>query len=119
MGFLYRAFQGGEESLLEDIVRNLGYVLSAKRGASDYLPYFGLSEPIHGSPEAAVEAFSKEVRSTIQRYEPRVTVLEIETMSEGRPKLVVQLELKSTGEAMTLAIDRDGTTRLSDEEEVH
>lgn len=119
MGFLYRKFQGGEETEQEDILRNLGYVLAAKREDSSHFPDFGLGEPIHGSPEAAIEAFSAEIRASIARYEPRVRVVEIEVLGdEGPPRLGVHLELRRTGERLSLAVDRDsGASVWSGEEE--
>ncbi len=107
MGFLYRKFVGGCESELEDIQRNLGYILGAKRDGSAYFPDFGLSEPTHVTLEEALSQYACELRQTIGRYEPRVVVGEIDEVysDDGRVSLQMGLTLRRTGERLDLAIE--------------
>lgn len=111
MGFLHRKFEGGKESQLEDILRNLHYILHSKRDASPFLADFGLSEPVHSSAEEALLRFSEELSSSIARYEPRVEVVEVEEVHErDRPALAVQLRLRRTQELLALTVDPRGRT---------
>jgi len=107
MGFLYRKFVGGEESMQEDIKRNLGYIFSAKRDGSAYFPDFGLSEPTHATLEMALANYAKELRQTIGRYEPRVVVDEIDEIyaDDGQVSLQVGLLLRQTGERFALNVE--------------
>lgn len=121
MGFLYREFQHGEETEEEDILRNLAYILESKEDSSAYFPDFGLGEPIHTSAEESMLRYAERIRAAIERYEPRVRVAEIEERHDGdRPGLDVQLELRSSGSRLSLAVDpRSRSVRWSvpDEEE--
>jgi predicted component of type VI protein secretion system len=105
MGLLYRKFLRGQETLLQEVQRNLGYLLSAKRGAASFLPDFGLSETGFRTPEEMLLRLSEEIRENIRRYEPRVEVTEIEEDhggEDGRPSLVVHCRLKATQESLSL-----------------
>ena len=105
MGFLDRHFLGQtEESESDDIVRNLKYIFSAKRGASTYFPDFGLSEPHHRSIEEGIARFSEEIRSSVARYEPRVHIREIEEIYDdsGRIQLQLHLEIRKSHEKLSL-----------------
>ena len=107
MGFLYRKFVGGSETALEDIQRNLTYILTAKRGGSAFFPDFGLSEPTHATLETALARYNEELRQTIARYEPRVRVDEVDEVyaEDGKVSLQVTLTLPRSGERIELAVD--------------
>lgn len=107
MGFLFRKFQGGEETELEDIQRNLRHLLEAKRDGSAHFPDFGLSEPTHASVEQALLQYGTELRQTIGRYEPRVRVEELEEVydDDGRASLALILSLRRTNERLSLVVD--------------
>jgi predicted component of type VI protein secretion system len=108
MGFLYRKFLGGQETLMEDVQRNLSYLLRAKRGAASFLPDFGLSETGFRTTEEMLTRLSAEIRENLARYEPRVELLEIEEdydTEDGHPRLVVHCRLKSTQEPLSLVLE--------------
>lgn len=107
MGFLYRKFVGGEETELECVLRNLRYVLGARRGAASVLPDFGLSALAPRTPEGLFEWMNHEVREVITRYEPRVEIvaLEEEYDDDGRPNLKLHLRMRSTQEDLRLLLD--------------
>jgi len=107
MGFLYRKFLGGTETELESVVRNLRYVLSARRGAASVLPDFGLSALAPRTPEGLYEWMDHEVRQCIIRYEPRVEIIALEEDydDDGRPNLRLHLRLLSTQEDLRLMLD--------------
>ncbi|MEO1234322.1 MAG: GPW/gp25 family protein [Myxococcota bacterium] len=113
LGFLHRKFEGGEESQLEDILRNLNYIVHSKRDASPFLADFGLSEPVHSSIEEALLRFSEELASSIARYEPRVELVEIEEIYEReRTALAVHLRLRRSQALIALTVDpRERTLR--------
>jgi predicted component of type VI protein secretion system len=108
MGLLHRKFMKGEETLLQEVHRNLGYLLRAKRGAASFLPGFGLSETGFRTPEEMLLRLSEEIRENIRLHEPRVEVTEIEEDhggEGGRPRLVVHCQLKATREPLSLVLD--------------
>jgi predicted component of type VI protein secretion system len=108
MGLLYRKFLGGQETLQQEVQRNLGYLLRAKRGAASFLPDFGLSETGFRTPEEMLTGLTAELRETIGRYEPRVEVTEIEEVydeQDGRPRLVVHCRLRATREPLSVVFD--------------
>jgi predicted component of type VI protein secretion system len=108
MGFLHRKFLKGQETPLEDVLRNLGYLLRAKRGAASFLPGFGLTETGFRTAEEMLTQLSEEIRENIRLYEPRVEVTEIEEDYDdegGHPRLVVHCRLKGTQEPLSVVLD--------------
>jgi predicted component of type VI protein secretion system len=107
MGFLHRKFLGVEETLTEDVLRNLGNLLRAKRGAASVLPSFGLTETGFRTAAEMLTQLTQEIRENIALYEPRVEVTEIEqgTASDGRPCLVVHCRLRGTQEALSVVFE--------------
>jgi predicted component of type VI protein secretion system len=106
--FLHRHFvRDAPRTELEDVVRNLGYVLGAKEGCGSFLRGFGLSETGYRTPEQMLVDLSKELRVAIGSYEPRVEIVEIEEVygDDGRVSLAVHCRLRSTGERLGLAVD--------------
>jgi predicted component of type VI protein secretion system len=116
MGFLHRKFLGVTETPREAVLRNLGHLLQAKRGAASLLPGFGLTETGFRSDAERVAGLSSEVRETLARYEPRVEVLEIEEAPApegGAPGLLVSLVFRDTREAVDLLLE-PGSGRLTE-----
>ncbi|MCY1078677.1 GPW/gp25 family protein [Archangium lansingense] len=108
MSFLSRRFLGREETLLEEVLRNLHHLLNAKRGAASFLPGFGLSETGFRTAEEMLGQLGAEIRENIRLYEPRVEVTEIEEDYEGengRLRLVVHCRLRHTAEPLSVLID--------------
>src|SRR5689334_16799331 len=103
MGFLYKKFLGGEESELEDVIRNLGYLFGTKRGSGSFLRDFGLSETGYRTPEEMIEGVSHEIRESIKRYEPRVNVVEIEEIEGERgSRLAIHCTLKGSDQKLKI-----------------
>ncbi|RKH12223.1 hypothetical protein D7Y13_23435 [Corallococcus praedator] len=114
MGFLHRKFLGVMETPREAVLRNLGHLLQAKRGAASLLPGFGLTETGFRSDAERVAGLSAEIRETLACYEPRVEVVEINeepARAGGAPGLVVRLRLRGSLEPMELLLD-PGSRRL-------
>jgi predicted component of type VI protein secretion system len=108
MSFLSRKFLGRQETLLEEVLRNLHHLLSAKRGAASFLPGFGLSETGFRTAEEMLGQLGAEIRENIRLYEPRVEVTEVEEDYEGesgRLRLVVHCRLRHTAEPLSLLVD--------------
>ena len=114
MGFLHRKFLGLQETPLEDVRRNLGHLLHAKRGSAWVLPGFGLTETGFRSNAERLSQLSEEIRETILRYESRVEGVEITeepSDEDGRTQLVLHLRLKAwasgpgRGESLSLVLD--------------
>ncbi len=108
MSFLSRKFLRRQDSLLEDVLRNLGHLLRAKRGAASFLPDFGLSETGFRTAEEMLRQLGTEIRENILRYEPRVELTEIEEDYDGpggHPRLVVHCRLRGSAEPLCLVLD--------------
>jgi phage baseplate assembly protein W len=108
--FLHKHFVGGQEGVteLDDIVRNLGFVLKTKRGCGYFLENFGLSDVGYRTPEEMVKALTAELEENIRLYEPRVVVGEIEEEYDDagqRTRLVVALKVRDAGERLAIVID--------------
>ncbi|NOK18754.1 GPW/gp25 family protein [Corallococcus carmarthensis] len=114
MGFLHRKFLGVVETPREAVLRNLGHLLRAKRGAASVLPGFGLTETGFRSDAERLAGLGLEIRETLTRYEPRVEVVSIEeapAKESGAPGLVVHLLLRDSREPMDLLLE-PGSRRL-------
>ncbi|XXF80708.1 GPW/gp25 family protein [Myxococcaceae bacterium GXIMD 01537] len=108
MGFMHRKFLGGQETHLEDVLRNLGYLLRAKRGAASFLPTFGLTETGFRTAEEMLVKLTEEIRENIRLYEPRVELTEIEEDHDGEnghPRLIVHCRLKASQQPVSLVVD--------------
>jgi predicted component of type VI protein secretion system len=106
--FLYKHFvRGPKTSLLDDITRNINYVLNTKRGYGYFLESFGLSDIGFRTTEEMVTLISAEIKENLRLYEPRVEVKGVdEVYEEGkRPRLVVSLRLRGHDEKLELVVD--------------
>jgi predicted component of type VI protein secretion system len=106
--FLHKHFvphKAGSE--LDDIVRNLGYVLRAKNGCGSFLEGFGISETGYRTPEEMITQLSQEIRDAVGRYEPRVEIVEIEEDYDerGTVRLSVSFRVRHSDELLRLAFD--------------
>jgi predicted component of type VI protein secretion system len=108
MGFLYQKFLRQPETPLEDILRNIGYLLRAKRGASSFLRHFGLTETGFRTSEEMLNTLSQEIKESLALHEPRVEVTEIEEDypdDDPRPRLLVHCRLKESQRKLSLVLD--------------
>jgi phage baseplate assembly protein W len=107
--FLYKNFVGGAEaSEVEDVIRNLRFVLGTKRGSGYFLKTFGLTDVGYRTQEEMVVALMAELEENIRLYEPRVELIEIDEEHDeegGRARLEVSLRLRSTEEQVRLVVD--------------
>ena len=105
--FLYKHFiKGHEATELDDVIRNLNYILTTRRGYGYFLENYGLSDTNFRTTEEMVVKLSDEISETIRLYEPRVELLEIDEMYDGdRPRLVVKLRLREHREKLKLVVD--------------
>ena len=99
--------EAGGASELEDVLVNLRHVLSTKRGSGHFLPDFGLTETGYRTQEEMVVELTRELKENIQRYEPRIKLVEIDDDYDdrGKARMVVHCELRSSGESFSFAID--------------
>jgi hypothetical protein len=108
--FLYKHFLGPEHagSEVEDIARNLAFVLKTKRGCGYFLQNFGLSEVGHRTPEEMVVGLTAEIEENIRLFEPRVVVVGVDEeygSDGGRTKLVVMLRPRDAKERLSIVVD--------------
>ena len=112
MSFLKRfdsADQLAVESPVEPVLRNLRHILNAKRGYGSILEDFGIADLSHcASREALVEILTEQIRQTIERYEPRVTILDVIAAPNERPSqisMVLTCVLKAEQASFDLVFD--------------
>ena len=107
--FLHKHFVPGDKSTeLEDIVRNLGYVLRTKRGCGYFLSSYGLSDSGYRTPEEMVEGMGREIAENIRLFEPRVELVDLDEVYDDdgrRATLIVNLRPRSTADNLRLVID--------------
>lgn len=105
--FLRKHFSDEPEGTeMDDIIRNLGYVLSTKRGYGYFLESFGLTDTGFRTTEEMVLSMSKEISENIRLYEPRVELIDIDEVYEnGRTRLVVNLRLRDKTEKLRMVVD--------------
>ena len=107
--FLRKHFlDGATLSPLEDIMQNLRWIFSTRRGSGYFLEDFGVSDVGFRTPAEMVVATTSEIRHNIRMYEPRVEVIDIdEDWDEvtNQPKLIVRLRLRDQKEKLNIVVD--------------
>lgn len=105
---------------MEDIVRNLNYILKTKRGAGHFLDTFGLTDTGHRTAEEMIVRLTDELTQNVTLYEPRVEIVDIDEDYDedtNRVRLTVACRAKESGDMVLIALDPSGqmidvTTRL-------
>lgn len=110
--FLHKHFIAGqgdaEEGELEDIVRNLNFVLKTKRGTGYFLPTFGLSDVGFRTPGEMITILTQEITENVRLYEPRVELVDVdeEHDDEGhRVHLIVNMKLRNASDLLQIVVD--------------
>jgi len=105
--FLYKHFVGGPNvGEMDDIVRNLGLVLSTKRGCGYFLESFGLTDTGFRTTAEMVTTMTQEIEENVRLYEQRVELVNIdERYSDGRVRLIVNLRVRDRQEKLTLTVN--------------
>lgn len=85
--------RSGRVEDVQDIVENLNRVLNTKKGFGYWLPDFGIGDyNVYRGREHIVRTLVAEIRTNVERYEPRVridVVEEVESTSPFRIKFQV------------------------------
>jgi hypothetical protein len=105
--FLYKHFVGGKDtSETDDIIRNLGYILSSKRDVAYFLRNFGLTDTGFRTTAEMVQTMTKEIEENVRLYEQRVELVAIkEDYSTGRAKLIIDLRVRDKKEKLKLTVN--------------
>jgi phage baseplate assembly protein W len=107
--FLRKHFlDGATLTPLEDIMQNLRWIFSTRRGSGYFLEDFGVSDVGFRTPAEMVVATSNEIRHNIRMYEPRVEVIDIDEDWDdvtNQPKLIVRLRLRGQKEKLNVVVD--------------
>lgn len=107
--FLRKHFLDGEpQSSFEDIMQNLRWIFSTRRGAGYFLDDFGVSDIGFRTAEEMIVALTAEIRENIRRYEPRVELIDIDEDWDDlgkRSKLTVRLRLRDRAEKLEVVVD--------------
>ena len=110
--FLQRHFVNVKISELDDIERNLDFVLRSKRGASHDFNAMGLPDIHFRTSEEAVNTLKVAVPDLIARLETRLEVVKVDDDFDenGRPFVTVNCVQRSTGAPFDIVID--GSTSI-------
>ncbi len=105
--FLYKHFVGGRDlHEIDDIVRNLGFILSTKRGYGYFLESFGLTDTGFRTTSEMVTTITKDIEENVRLYEQRVELINIdERYTNGRARLIVNLRVREGREKLMLTVD--------------
>jgi len=105
--FLYKHFvPGSSTSELDDIIRNLGFILVTKRGFGYFLESFGLTDAGFRTMEEMVTTMTRELEENIRLYEPRVQLVDIdEEYVDDRARLLVNLRMRDSSEKLKLTVN--------------
>jgi phage baseplate assembly protein W len=111
--FLTKHFLGIKSDEADDIRRNLGFVLSTKRGSGYFLQNFGLSDVAFRTPEEAVTKLTEELEENIRLYEPRVALVKVNEVYDDdgrRVRLVAVLRRRESRELLKLVVNLESRT---------
>ena len=105
--FLQRHFLKVKTTELEDIERNLAFVLRSKRGASHDFNAMGLPDMHFRTADEAVNTLKIAVPELIERHESRLEVINVDDDFDdnGRPFVTVQCRQRSTGAPIDIVVD--------------
>ncbi len=105
--FLYKHFVGGpNRGEMDDIIRNLGFILTTKRGCGYFLESFGVTDTGFRTTAEMVATMTRDIEENVRLYEQRVELLDIdERYPGGRARLIVNLRLRDGQERLTLTVD--------------
>ena len=97
-----------ELSLLEDVMQNLRWIFSTRRGSGYFLDDFGVSDVGFRTPAEMIVTMTDEIRQNIRLYEPRVEVIDVDEdwdESGKRSKLIVRLRVRDRKEKLEVVVD--------------
>lgn len=107
--FLRKHFLGGEKlSVLDDVMENLRWIFSTRRGSGYFLDDFGVSDAGFRTPAEMVVSMTEEIRQNIRLYEPRVEVIDVDEDWDDagkQSKLTVRLRLRDAKEKLEIVVD--------------
>jgi predicted component of type VI protein secretion system len=92
---------------VRDVVANLDVLLGTRRGVGHVLPDFGFTQSGNWNAEGLITQYTTELRENVARYEPRLTILDVdgEPGEDGRPELVVEARITGAAGEWVIAID--------------
>ena len=103
----------GTDSLIESVIKNLSHVLNTRRDYGSFLSDFGIDDLSHcSSRDALIELLTDRVRTCIERYEPRVEILDINAEPDESPmrvSMVLSCRIIDSRTAFDLTFDTAGS----------
>ena len=92
-----RTIEENTEALARSVLRHLQRMLNTRHGFSETLPDFGLpdiADLFHSGGDAA-GVLRKAIRTTIEKYEPRLRNVRIEAVEGDGDALALRFEIKA------------------------
>jgi type VI secretion system protein len=111
--FLGRLAQLPRERVLDEIVRNLGFVLNTRKACGSVLPDFGLGDyEREVNTHHAVETLRGELLGAVRRHEPRVDEPSVRLLGRyGYNMVRFEILGRVDGQACGFGVDINTTTR--------
>ena len=107
--FLRKHFlDGATLTVLEDVMQNLRWIFSTRRGSGFFLDDFGVADAGFRTPAEMVVSMTDEIKQNIRLYEPRVEVIDVDEDWDDagkQSKLVVRLRLRDRKEKLEVVVD--------------
>jgi phage baseplate assembly protein W len=107
--FLRKHFlDGAQLTVLEDVMQNLRWIFSTRRGSGYFLDDFGVGDVGFRTPAEMVVSMTEEIRQNIRVYEPRVEVIDVDEDWDDagkQPKLILRLRLRDQKEKLEVVVD--------------
>ncbi len=98
-----------DDDEIASIIDNVNNMLNTKRGYGFFLQDFGLSDHHHlSSCEDISEMITREISENIERFEPRIELINVETIKDDRLfRLSFRIDcvLRNNGASLKLFLD--------------
>lgn len=102
-----RTMNGGDsQAVIKSIIDNLNYVLNTKKGYGSFISDFGIRDMNeYSSRDQLAVAIMEEVRSNIDKFEPRLQIVDItieNTRDPFRIAFKIECRLKDTQKSLLM-----------------
>lgn len=114
--FLHRKFLGAPAiSEFDDVLRNVRYILEARRGAAWFREDFGLATEGCSTRQELVSVLRQQIRETLTRYEPRLEIVEVDEDhdDDGQVRLVVRCRVRGDGRSLIVSQRPGGVAHVA------
>lgn len=97
----------GPDGSAREIAQSLQLIVATRRGVGHVLPDFGIGDCGQASPAGLLAHYVSQLRENLARYEPRITVVDIDgdVSDDGRPIITLTARLPGASAPVAYRID--------------